>query len=302
MTDFEALLRVLPVPAALSSERDGRILWVNEAAASFGGKRRDDFVGSPVAMRWADPAERAAFVAALDAEGRVDGMEATVIGADEAPHRVVISGVRASFRGEPALLVTFSDVSRLDESERRYRMLAENVHDVIWTLDLATMRFSYVSPSITALRGLTVEEALAEPVGQSLTPDSLARVQAALAALGQPGGIGMPGGPPAAVGVYDQPCKDGTVKHVEITTTVVLDGAGRPAQILGVSRDVTARVEAEARVRRLEGLVPICAHCKAVRDDEGYWSAVEQYVSERSKAQFSHGICPACAEKHFPER
>lgn len=54
--------------------------------------------------------------------------------------------------------------------------------------------------------------------------------------------------------------------------------------------------EALARVRTLQGLIPICAHCKKIRDDTGFWQQVETYVEERSEAEFTHGICPVCAE------
>lgn len=52
--------------------------------------------------------------------------------------------------------------------------------------------------------------------------------------------------------------------------------------------------KALANVRTLRGLIPICAHCRRVRDDEGFWQQVEAYVHERSEATFSHGICPEC--------
>lgn len=56
---------------------------------------------------------------------------------------------------------------------------------------------------------------------------------------------------------------------------------------------------ANQHVERLQGLIPICAHCKRIRDDSGFWNAVEQYIEERSEARFSHGICPTCVETHF---
>ena len=56
-----------------------------------------------------------------------------------------------------------------------------------------------------------------------------------------------------------------------------------------------------AEVKRLSGLIPICAYCKNVRGDAGYWEAVETYVTERSEAWFSHGICPDCCARHFPD-
>jgi hypothetical protein len=48
-------------------------------------------------------------------------------------------------------------------------------------------------------------------------------------------------------------------------------------------------------------MLPICAACKKIRDDQGYWQAVERYISEHSEAQFSHGLCPDCMKKLYPE-
>jgi len=59
--------------------------------------------------------------------------------------------------------------------------------------------------------------------------------------------------------------------------------------------------EALRRVKLLSGLVPICSCCKKIRDDRGYWEQLEQYIAKRSEAQFTHGICPECAEKTLEE-
>ena len=56
-----------------------------------------------------------------------------------------------------------------------------------------------------------------------------------------------------------------------------------------------------AEVRTLGGLLPICAHCKRIRDDEGYWTRLEEYISQHSGAEFTHGICPDCLRKLHPE-
>ena len=58
--------------------------------------------------------------------------------------------------------------------------------------------------------------------------------------------------------------------------------------------------DAQSEVTTLRGIIPICSYCKQIRDDEGYWSQVEVYVSERSDADFSHSICPVCVETHHP--
>jgi len=58
--------------------------------------------------------------------------------------------------------------------------------------------------------------------------------------------------------------------------------------------------EALAQVKQLKGLLPICASCKRIRDDRGYWSSVEEYLQEHTDAEFSHGICPPCLERLYP--
>ncbi|AEJ18461.1 response regulator [Gracilinema caldarium] len=59
--------------------------------------------------------------------------------------------------------------------------------------------------------------------------------------------------------------------------------------------------EALDRVKKLEGIIPICSSCKKIRSDEGYWTQVEQYISEHTGVMFSHSLCPDCASKLFPK-
>ena len=56
-----------------------------------------------------------------------------------------------------------------------------------------------------------------------------------------------------------------------------------------------------AKLKTLSGLLPICANCKKIRDDEGYWHQLEQYIETHSEADFSHGLCPKCLEKLYGE-
>lgn len=59
--------------------------------------------------------------------------------------------------------------------------------------------------------------------------------------------------------------------------------------------------EALDEIKTLRGIIPICSHCKQIRDDEGMWKRIEEYIHEHSEASFSHGICPACMRKHYPD-
>jgi len=74
-------------------------------------------------------------------------------------------------------------------------------------------------------------------------------------------------------------------------------------RVVGLQQALADRVKelevALARVKQLHGLLPICSYCKKVRNDQNYWQQVEAYVSEHSEAQFSHGVCPECYEKHL---
>ncbi len=60
--------------------------------------------------------------------------------------------------------------------------------------------------------------------------------------------------------------------------------------------------DALARVRTLSGLIPICASCKKIRDDKGYWNQIEQYISEHTEADFSHGLCPDCMDRMYGDQ
>jgi len=82
-----------------------------------------------------------------------------------------------------------------------------------------------------------------------------------------------------------------------------------------VVRDITARRAAEAErdrlidelqqalseIKTLSGIIPICSGCKKIRDDSGYWHGVEAYVAEHTDADFSHGICPECVARLYPD-
>ncbi len=59
--------------------------------------------------------------------------------------------------------------------------------------------------------------------------------------------------------------------------------------------------EALSKVKVLSGLVPICANCKNIRDDEGFWNHIEVYLQSHSSIEFTHGICPTCVRKLYPE-
>ena len=109
--------------------------------------------------------------------------------------------------------------------------------------------------------------------------------------------------------------KDGSIRHVLITAVSRCDADGKTIGFQGTIRDVTEQKlneeererlilelqEAVSQVKALSGLLPICASCKKIRDDKGYWNQIEAYIRDHSEAKFSHSICPECAKKLYPE-
>jgi len=73
--------------------------------------------------------------------------------------------------------------------------------------------------------------------------------------------------------------------------------------ILSVQRKIIYEEKEKAllEIKALKGILPICASCKKIRDDQGSWNRIESYISDRSEAKFSHGICPECAKILYPE-
>lgn len=66
-------------------------------------------------------------------------------------------------------------------------------------------------------------------------------------------------------------------------------------------KEKKALEEAMQKVKRLSGLLPLCSHCKKIRNDQGYWQRIEAYIGEHSDASVSHGICPDCAAKYYQD-
>jgi ligand-binding sensor domain-containing protein len=121
-------------------------------------------------------------------------------------------------------------------------------------------------------------------------------------------GPGGDSGPEAALAFGVRPHFHQTVAFYLLCAAAVLAVLGgayalRVQALKGRERRLARRVEdALASLKMLRGLLPICAWCRKVRDDHGYWNQLEEYIREHSEADFSHGICPDCYTRHFPGR
>lgn len=107
--------------------------------------------------------------------------------------------------------------------------------------------------------------------------------------------------------------KDGRLVPVSLTISPVRDHQGRIIGASKIARDITAERDfmisqnalierlqsALAEIKTLRGLLPVCMHCKKIRDDQGFWQQMEAYFHRHTNVEFSHGLCPECLQKHY---
>jgi PAS domain S-box-containing protein len=150
-------------------------------------------------------------------------------------------------------IVNARSYSQIQESEQRYRLLAESVTDVIWVLDLETLRLKYISPSATKAIGYTPDELLAMQLDQYLTPASFERATRAIFEATE--GVKTGRTDPASASVtleLEELHKNGTLLPIEVTAGFLLDGMGMPNAVLGISRDLSERKKAERQRAEIE--------------------------------------------------
>jgi len=202
-------------------------------------------------------------------------------------------------RSEEALRDANVKLNILSEEQR---MLLDHTRDIVYRHDTKGI-FTYLSPSVEKITGYSVEDWLkhytAYHTDNPINEKVIEYTEEALKSGKEH--------PQYMVEVYH---KDGHRVWLEVNERPYFEN-GNVAGIIGVARDITKRRWAEeerekvivelkdalARIKILRGLIPICAWCKKVRDDKGYWQQVEAYVRDHSDAEFSHGICPECFKK-----
>lgn len=197
----------------------------------------------------------------------------------------------------------------LKESEEKYREIASNIPGAVYQVIYKENGFSYltyISKGVENIFDITPEEAIKDidVLYNRVHEDDHDTIKQAIAESVQ------------TVGMFSQESrfrtKNGKIKWCSATATPHSLANG-DVLFNGVFFDITERKNAEVEremliaklqkaldsIKTLKGLVPICAKCKKIRDDKGYWSQIEKYIESHSDASFSHGICPECMDKLY---
>lgn len=208
---------------------------------------------------------------------------------------------------------------RDEEDLRRSRIqLSEAMklaHVVCWQADPVSDTLE-VDDAFLALHGTTFDREGGYRIGREdyvqrfLHPEDRPRFYEVLKQCAQPGATDC-------VIAYENRIVrgDGTARHLMTRIRVLKDPDGTILRAYGTAQDITEQKEAEAEqerllavlrtalaeVKTLSGLLPICSSCKKIRNQAGEWEQMEVYIRDRSGADFSHGICPECAKRLFPD-
>ena len=250
---FSQIFRNGPVAISITRLSDGKILDANEEISEVLGYLPNQVINKTTLELnvWVNPEQRSIFTQNLVAQGTLQNHELNFIKKDGKQVWVNVSSSILEIENEHCLVSSFVDITEykriealLSQNESKYRLIAENSKDVIWTMNLEG-HFTYVSPSVYQLRGYTPEEVLDQSINEALTPQSAQMIVEEFQRYNQTGNI------PTQSFEVEQPCKDGSTVWTEVNFNVVKDRQGFPESIIGVSRNISERKKAKERLESL---------------------------------------------------
>ena len=194
------------------------------------------------------------------------------------------------------------------QSETRFRSVAQSAKDAIITADKSG-KIAFCNTAADIMFGYRENELIGQTIS-ILMPQRFRKAhERGMARVAASGKTRLINETVELFGIT----KDGSEFPVELSLSNWK--SGNHTFYTGIIRDISERKQHERerealidhlkrsldKVRKLSGLLPICASCKKIRDDKGYWNQIEAYIRDHSEAEFSHGICPECSRKLYPE-
>ena len=196
----------------------------------------------------------------------------------------------------------------LRESEEHFRAVAQSANEAIITSDSSGLVISW-NTGAERIFGYTEAEIIGQPMTTIMPQRYTEGHLQGMKRMSEGSERRLIGGTVELYGLN----KNGTEFPIELSLAEWETTTGK--YFTGIIRDVSVRKQIEAereqlisdlqnaieQIKTLKGIVPICANCKKIRDDKGYWEQVDHYVAKHTDAKFSHGICPDCTQKLYPD-
>jgi PAS domain S-box-containing protein len=213
--------------------------------------------------------------------------------------------------GIVAVARDITERKRLEEalrySEARFDSIITTSQEWVWEIDSAG-RHTFSNPAIENILGYHPDEIVGHSLRRLIHEEDIPMIRDTLARS-----VEQKVGWPSLVLRWKH--RDGSYRYLESNAVPILDSAGIVKGFQGSDRDITDRKQLEeerekliselqralSKIKTLSGLLPICSSCKKIRDDKGYWTQIESYITNHSEAEFSHGICPDCFKKLYSE-
>ena len=291
-------------------DSNGVVIESNQALLDIMGSKREMTIGFDLASSLKNEALRIAVESVFSGKsGHYDGEYTSVTG----DKTIWMNLVYAPFIGRDGLVSggigivqDMTEHKRVENAAWRLASIVESSDDAIIgkTLDGTITSWNKGAESLYGYRS---DEVIGQPVSILLTPELCDDFRDIL--------IRIIRGEAVSHFETKRRTKDGRIVDMSLTISPIKTPEGKIIGASSTARDITERKllekerqkvfvelqKALSEVKKLSGLIPICSSCKKIRDDNGYWSEVERYIGEHSGAQFSHGICPDCIRKLYPE-
>nr|WP_246422447.1 ATP-binding protein [Roseospira visakhapatnamensis] len=257
---YRMLIEAAPLPVLVLTMDGRRVLFANSRARGMLGNIVD-LPAPPQTPRtdlalFASPEDGDALLRAVRKGTAVIDREMRLRRADGHALWVHMSADSISYEGDDAIFLAFADITarraaefRLRDSERRLRMLTENMVDVIWTLD-ESLHYTYISPSVRRLRGYTHDDIIGIAIDQVIQPDAYRRLEDFIRTSGE---SVRDTGTQAFMDTREEwelPCKGGGTVWTEVNIRIFFDEHGRFTGIQGMSRNISERRTLEEDLRR----------------------------------------------------
>ncbi len=211
------------------------------------------------------------------------------------------------------------NIEKIKRLEKNHRLLSENLIDAIWTADVKTLKFEYMTESIKKISGYTSNEYLDLPLKERMSPESFQKIESLLA---------------EEIPNFKKDIKNVRTLEIEVIHKTgvfywaelkarLFQEPGKTLKIIGVTRDITGRKKAEQEKnnlieklgkalaekeillkenKKLQGLLPICSACKRIRDDDDKWWPLDAYIDKKTQAKLTHTICLDCQDAFYGDQ